>query len=144
MKPRIYCVRCRYTGSAEQFPVNNEQWTCPVCLMDESGLEVRWDSRELADLRTNPDLQELADDIAEKFRIALYEGDEDVEDRVIDLAADFYPDGVIEELEIEEDSKLLIAAEEKVWDVLRHILIPRVIRVIKKGDWRVDEASEGE
>lgn len=41
-RPWIQCLRCNHQGYGETFDVgvDGDSWACPVCGMDESGLEI--------------------------------------------------------------------------------------------------------
>lgn len=85
---------------------------------------------------TDPDLVEMAEELAERFRVMVWSRDDPMEDKVIEMAEKYF--GVLEKLESEDPDveEALCQAEAFILDKLVILLGPLVIRVLMTGDWR--------
>ena len=134
---------------------------CWRCGMDESGIEVvdlvtkvsyddcmmndRRDDqaingvrRQLArqELRTNPDLIELAEKMAERVRVMLFGDDEEVLDKIEDLACDEF---AAEMEQYDGDAAMEVKYHDEAIEIVTQVLFekvkPLIHRVIETGDW---------
>jgi hypothetical protein len=87
---------------------------------------------------TDPDIVELAEDLAERVRSLLYE-DEGWMDRVTDVAVDSarLDLGDTDEV-LEMNPEQCIAWENRVTEVVMAMVRPLILNVLDTGDWRPD------
>lgn len=98
-----------------------------------------------AGLRTDPDTIEIAEEVAEHLRVYLFEENDGLDDRVIELAASYYPETMTgpidDEVTPEEFSQILEYAEQEAWSAVLSHLRPLITEVLRRGDWKEENAE---
>ncbi len=82
---------------------------------------------------THPDFVEAAEMLAERFRVMLFE-DEEMTDKVTDLATEIYTGG-LDELSDEDIHQW----ESMAWGVVLSMVRPLIMRVLDTGDWNPEK-----
>lgn len=106
--------------TGEWHPDLPKPWPTPPVML-HSHLQL-WE-----ELTTDPDMAEMADELAEQLRSSLYEND-DLEERVYDVVTSLMPP--IDDMPTLPDDVLSLAQK-----ALIHLLFPRIMRVLTEGDW---------